>query len=242
MLAIKNLSNRIYQVDIVRGIACVSMPIFHTVYNLYALGLISEPLTRSLFWVVYQKIGLGTFVFVSGMSFILSTQNGVNWPQLNRRLLKLGGIAAAISLITWLVFPDKFVKFGVLHFFTAALLLAPFFKQLKYWALIPAAIILITYAIVGKGGLVSNLWLYPFGLMSHRPSSVDYIPLIPWFGVFLLGMVSAYSLVGRVSKTTPATWMKPLIWLGQHSLFFYIAHQIVVYGVLMAIALLIKSF
>ena len=69
-----NVKQRVYQVDLARGFACLSMPIHHTVYNLYTTGIVAEQLTKNWFWVMYQKLGLGTFVFVSGMAFILSTQ------------------------------------------------------------------------------------------------------------------------------------------------------------------------
>jgi uncharacterized membrane protein len=65
---------------------------------------------------------------------------------------------------------------------------------------------------------------------------MDYIPLVPWFGVFLLGMGLANLLPTTFKKTAAKPWMKPIIWLGQHSLSFYIIHQIVVFGLLWTIA------
>jgi uncharacterized membrane protein len=239
MLKINLSATRLYQVDLARGFACLSMPIFHTLYNLYALGLIERALTKNGFWVGYQKLGLGTFVFVSGVSFILSTQNGVRWAKLLKRIGKLAGLAALISMSTWMMFPDKFIRFGVLHFFAVCLLIAPAFKMIKYWAALPSLVILVVAWQVGNQGLYNITPLYPTGLMSERPSSIDYIPLIPWFGIFLLGMSFGYGLVGKTSSSTPKKWMIPVIWLGQHSLFFYFAHQIVIYGLLAAIAYLV---
>lgn len=235
-----NLSaTRLYQVDLARGFACLSMPIFHTLYNLYALGLVERALTKSGFWIGYQKLGLGTFVFVSGISFVLSTQNGVRWARLLKRIGKLAALAAVISFSTWIMFPDKFIRFGVLHFFAFCLLIAPVFRTMKYWsALLGLAILFVAWQ-VGRAGLYNTILLYPTGLMSQRPSSIDYIPLIPWFGIFLLGMTTGQRLVGKTSLSTPKKWMLPVIWLGQHSLFFYFAHQIVIYGLLAVIAYLI---
>lgn len=239
MLKINLSAKRLYQVDLARGFACLSMPIFHTLYNLYALGLIEKALTKSEFWVGYQKLGLGTFVFVSGISFILSTQSGIRWAKLLIRIAKLAGLAALISFSTWIMFPDKFIRFGVLHFFAICLLLAPAFRTIKYWAILPGLAILFVAWQVGREGLYNTALLYPTGLMSERPSSIDYIPLIPWFGIFLLGMSMGYGLEGKTSASTPNNWMIPVIWLGQHSLFFYFAHQIIIYGLLAAIAYMV---
>jgi uncharacterized membrane protein len=75
--------------------------------------------------------------------------------------------------------------------------------------------------------------------MSGRPPSADYIPLIPWFGVFLLGM-TAGQFLPISSRSEPKRWMQPIIWLGQHSLPFYLLHQLVVVGALYGIALLVS--
>lgn len=227
---------RLHALDFTRGIACLSMPIFHTVYNLYVVGLIDSPWTRHLFWQVYQVLGLGTFVLVSGMAFTISTRKKINWLSLYRRALKLGAIALAISLVTYIAMPERFVRFGVLHFFATTIILAPLLRPLRLWLVIPGLLIIAIGFVVTKAGLYPEPWLYITGLMSERPRSMDYIPLVPWFGVFLLGMGLA-NLLPRTYKKTPAKqWMKPIIWLGQHSLSFYIIHQIVVFGLLWTIA------
>lgn len=215
------------------------MPIFHTVYNLYSTGLVDENLTRSLFWIIYQKIGLGTFVLVSGVSFVLSTQHGLNWSKLTKRIVKLAVIACSISFATWLFMSDKFVRFGVIHFFTVALILAPAFRAWRYWLLIPGTVIIGVYLYFGHGGVLHSYWWYPSGLMTNRPASIDYIPLAPWFGVFLVGMACGFLLEGKHMRSEPTRWMMPIIWLGKHSLPFYLIHQVVIFGFLSGIALLI---
>jgi uncharacterized membrane protein len=227
---------RLHALDFTRGIACLSMPIFHTVYNLYVVGLIDSPWTRHTFWQVYQVLGLGTFVLVSGMAFTISTRNKVNWLRLYKRALKLGAIALAISIVTYIAMPERFVRFGVLHFFATTIILAPLLRPLRLWLVAPGLLIIAIGFVVTKAGLYPEPWLYITGLMSERPRSMDYIPLVPWFGVFLLGMGLANLLPTTFKKTAAKPWMKPIIWLGQHSLSFYIIHQIVVFGLLWTIA------
>lgn len=232
-------SGRLHGLDFTRGVACLSMPIYHTVYNLYVVGLIDSRWTSHLFWQIYQHLGLGTFVLVSGMAFTLSTKNRINWARLLKRVAKLALVAGLISLATYVVMPERFVRFGVLHFFTLTIVIAPLLRPVKQWLVFPGLLIIATGIVVTKAGLYPEPWLYITGLMSDRPSSMDYIPLVPWFGVFLVGMGVAHYLPSRPAGTVAKQWMTPVIWLGKHSLPFYVIHQLVVYAVLWSIAYLI---
>lgn len=231
---------RLHNLDFTRGIACLSMPIYHTMYNLYVVGLVQSQLTKNWFWEIYQTLGLGTFVLVSGMAFTLSTKNRVNWSRLARRGLKLVIVAAGISLVTYIMMPHRFVRFGVIHFFATTILLAPLLRPLGRWLLLPGLAIISLALIFPRSGVYPNPWLYITGLMSERPSSMDYIPLVPWFGVFLVGMGAATFLRVPDHDKGVATWKKPVIWLGKHSLWFYLIHQAVVYGALLLLAHLLR--
>ncbi|MFT5900706.1 MAG: putative membrane protein [Glaciecola sp.] len=227
---------RLHGLDFTRGLACLSMPIFHTVYNLYVVGLIDTPWTRHMFWQIYQVLGLGTFVLVSGMAFTISTRKAVNWPRLSRRALKLAAFALAVTIVTYIAMPDRFVRFGVLHFFAATILLAPLVRPCRHWLVLPGLAIISLGLIVTRAGLYTESWLYITGLMSERPRAIDYIPLVPWFGVFMLGMGLANFLPTTYKNTPLKSWMKPIIWLGKHSLPFYLIHQLVVFVLLWLIA------
>lgn len=231
---------RLHGLDFTRGVACLSMPIYHTIYNLFVVGLVANQWAKATFWEIWQVTGLSTFVLVSGMAFTLSTQNGIRWHRLMRRALKLGAVALGITVVTYLAMPERFVRFGVIHFFATTIVLAPLMRPMKHWLLLPGI------AVVGFGvwmphsGLFAEPALYMTGLMSDRPRSMDYIPLIPWFGVFLIGMALANFLRLPERDAPPQKWMRPVIWLGKHSLAFYLIHQLVVFGVLWSIAYLLR--
>ncbi|MCX6569388.1 MAG: heparan-alpha-glucosaminide N-acetyltransferase domain-containing protein, partial [Candidatus Aminicenantes bacterium] len=72
-----------------------------------------------------------------------------------------------------------------------------------------------------------------FGLPSQSFSSLDYFPLIPWFGVFLIGVALGKSVYA--SKRSLLPWRMPPTFVnfaGRHSLIIYIVHQPVIMGVL----------
>ncbi len=234
----QNQSGRIHALDIARGLACLSMPIYHGVYYLKILGLTTTQWTKHWFWEIYQNLGLSTFLMVSGMAFVLSTRKGIRWKRLLRRLLILGGVAGAITLVTFLAMESRFVRFGIIHFYCAALLLAVLLHPLKKWLLVPGLAILTLGILTPYEGINPNPWLYITGLMSQRPSSMDYIPLTPWFGVFLIGMGLAHWFRVPDDFKPVSRTLQPVAWLGRHSLAFYILHLPVVYGLL----LLVKRF
>jgi uncharacterized membrane protein len=67
--------------------------------------------------------------------------------------------------------------------------------------------------------------------MTYKPPTEDYVPVLPWFGVVLLGTAAARILYG--GHHTPAFAMRDytsvvssaLIGLGRHSLLIYLLHQ-----------------
>ena len=82
--------------------------------------------------------------------------------------------------------------------------------------------------------------------MNSMPYMADYMPLLPWLGVFLIGC-----LIGRVCYTerrsllpaknkTAKAITAPVEFVGRHSLIIYLVHQPIVYGIMYLIFMLIR--
>ena len=70
-------------------------------------------------------------------------------------------------------------------------------------------------------------WLFPLGLRRADFFSADYWPLLPWAFLYLLGA----ALGGFLPETAkPHAHLPALTFLGRHSLFIYLVHQPVLYG------------
>jgi len=94
------------------------------------------------------------------------------------------------------------------------------------------------------------LWTHPFfdsrstdwiGLVTMRPTTEDFVPLLPWLGVMWWGAAGmAWLLAARRELATGSISapLRPLAWLGRWSLTFYMVHQPVLIGLLMAVAAL----
>jgi uncharacterized membrane protein len=84
-------------------------------------------------------------------------------------------------------------------------------------------------------------WL---GFMTYKPLTADYVPMLPWFGVCLLGYAVAKVFLhsppgAKLVKHQP--WLQGLVWLGRHSLAIYLLHQPVLLAMLVPVTGLLKS-
>ena len=82
-------------------------------------------------------------------------------------------------------------------------------------------------------------WSNWVGLVTRKPITEDYVPVLPWLGVMLWGVAAGRWVLARrpawLTGAVPA-FARPLALLGRWSLSFYMVHQPVFIGVLMAVA------
>lgn len=234
--------------DTVRGVCILSMVAYHGMYDLVDIFGLPSAWYTGLPGYIWQQSICWTFILLSGMCWQLSRHHV-------KRGLLLVGCGAAISLITWLVMPSQRILYGVLNLLgLSALLLIPLdklFRKVPAWAGLGGALLLfaltknVSRGSLGFEGLVLcqlPSWLYVTDLLAVAgfPSptfwSTDYFPLLPWFFLFCAG----YFLWGLLSqseraKERLASGVRPLSFLGRHSLIIYLAHQPVLMGVFLAV-------
>lgn len=72
-------------------------------------------------------------------------------------------------------------------------------------------------------------------ILSYKPVSGDYYPIIPFFFMYLAGYFAAHIAQG-IDKTIPswayANPIPALASLGRHALPFYLLHQPIILGIL----------
>ena len=90
-----------------------------------------------------------------------------------------------------------------------------------------------------EGVMVDSYWLIWLGVEYPGFSSVDYTPIIPWFGVILLGISAGHVLVPQKGLLVrlPKPWKASspvgvLTFLGRRSLIIYLLHQPLLFGCL----------
>jgi uncharacterized membrane protein len=208
--------------DALRGIAVIWMVIFHTCYDMRMLGFINWNFSSG-FWYAFPRIIAFTFLFCVGMSLNFAHSPRIRWKSVGQRSLKLGLSALAISISTYLTFPNQWIYFGTLHCILAGSILGVILVNKRKLAF--AIMILILIAQYGLGYDIK--WVS--SIMQRQ--SMDFIPIYPWFWAVLMGiLVGPYLSKNRHIGTIKSP--KLLSVLGTHSLKIYLLHQPFIFGVL----------
>jgi uncharacterized membrane protein len=102
--------------------------------------------------------------------------------------------------------------------------------------------------VIGLGFYVEDLrssdpWLLWLGIKQVGRSMVDHYPLIPWFGLALLGVFAGQTLYPNGQRRFALQdWscsppVRGLAFLGRHSLPIYLIHQPILFGLLILLGI-----
>jgi uncharacterized membrane protein len=236
LLVHKGGASRYWEIDALRGVAIVMMVIYHFAYDLTLFGYYRTNVFIGP-WRTFARTTATLFVLLAGISLVLSytrrRQEVGGWDVYRRYLargLKLLGWGMVITLITWLYMGRVVIIFGILHLIGATTILVYPFLSLR-WTNLVVAVVVIPLGMVLNQLPVTYPWLLLLGLRPRSLYQLDYFPLLPWFGVALLGVFVAQFLYpgGKrrlgLSDSAASPGVKTLAWLGQRSLTIYLVHQ-----------------
>ena len=203
------------------------------------------PWFKSDWMRLVQVLILAGFVSVSGFCFSLGRKR-------LRRALEVSACGLAVTAATCLFMPEERIIFGVLTCIgLCMLLLLPLEKPLGkinpfFGACLFFLLALFTYGVrYGYLGLYTWRlielpevlytvpWLFPLGLRTSSFFSTDYEPLVPWLflyisGFFTFRIVQTKEKLHRLCEKGVPLLAK----IGCYSLWIYLAHQPVLYGIL----------
>ena len=235
-----NFKSRIWELDALRGVCILCVIVVHFLFDLSFFGGLD--LTLPAWYVFIQEYGGAIFVVLSGVCVTLGSKSV-------RRGLIVFACGMLITAVTYGMYrlgmsgADVVVKFGVLHLLGVCMLVYPAFKKLPpaALALLGLAIAITGYAI--RSVIVPQRWLFPLGLTYEGFTSSDYFPLFPQLGYFLIGAAIGKTAYREKRTLLPGSFQKTGIarffcWCGRQSLFIYLLHQPIVYGLLEFVLLL----
>ncbi len=234
---------RIWEIDVVRGVAVIAMIFFHFMWDLQYTGL-SRVNVFSTSWQIFAR-SIGTsFIFLLGLSLWLASTRMPGqdlWRYVVLRSIKLIALGLAITAGTVAFVGDAYVRFGILHLMGSMLIFCVPFLRAPIWVTLGIGMML-----TGIGAYLTSLtvpfpWLIPLGLTQAGVTMVDYYPLLPWGGAALFGIA-----VGRLiypngqrrfvlPEYTHIPPIHALRFLGRHSLLIYLLHQPILLGILFAL-------
>ncbi len=234
---VEQMPVRYWEIDLFRGIAIMMMVVFHLLFDINFYRIMSIEV-NSGFWRLFAILTASCFVFIVGLSLSISharSQKTLQGADLYLKYLKRGigifSLGILISIVTYVYMGDGFVLFGILHLIGLSIIIAPFFFGFRRLNLLFALIFVILGGVVA--GIEGSIWLAWIGIHPSSFYSVDYEPLLPWFGVVLMGLYTGMTLYpeGKRQYNLPDIkdpLGKSLVFLGRHSLLFYMLHQPVI--------------
>jgi len=231
--------NRFWEIDLLRTNAVVVMIAFHTLYLLHYFGIQeTHQYLYPRFWLWFT-FGGGTFIFLAGVSLTIAYSRSKRIRPFIIRGLKILALGMGITLITWIISREGYVRFGVLQFFGISFILGPFFLRFRFINLIlGVALMVIGFHLQGMN--FDFPWLLWLGLKPYHFTSFDYIPLLPWFGLLLAGMFFGSILypqgnrrfnIPDLNNRVVSAYTLP----GRHPLAIYLAQWPAIIGVLLAL-------
>ncbi|WP_230532785.1 DUF1624 domain-containing protein [Microvirga roseola] len=235
-------SQRWDAIDVARGVAILAMIVYHFAWDLSFLNLIETNIIQVPAWRWFARAIAGSFLFLAGFGLALAHAEGFRRLSFLKRLLKVGGAAAIITLVTLFAFPQSYIFFGILHAIAVSSVLALPFLRLHPSVVLGAAVICVAAPLVFTSPALDAPWLDWLGLGAADPVTNDYVPIFPWFGLVLAGLAAGLWHLPHRQTMRLARWRakdslgRGLIWAGRESLPIYLIHQpvllAVLYGVL----------
>lgn len=227
---------RFDRLDALRGAAIVWMAAFHFCFDLANFRLWPQNFYTDPFWTVQRSCIVSLFLFCAGLGQAVALTGGPDWPRFWRRWAQIAGCAVLVSAGSALMFPRSWISFGVLHGIALMLVLARLAAPLGRW-LWPLGALAIALPQAVQHPFFDSRWTDWVGLVTVKPITEDYVPLLPWLGVMLWGLAAGQALLAHrravLAGAVPRA-LAPLAVLGRWSLTFYMLHQPVLIGALLA--------
>jgi uncharacterized membrane protein len=231
-------------VDAARGVAIAMMVVYHLMYDLDYFG--GYPIeSTSGFWARFADATASAFLFLVGVSLAISyARASAGHPGRSLfgkyllRGIRIFAYGMALTVV-FLVFGMGVVAFGILHLIGVSIILAYPLLRYRFANLFLGLSLLAAGVYMRIEGLSSQSpWLLPFGVVPENLVMPDYRPLLPWFGVVLLGVFAGNVVYGGrrpalFAGKAPA-FARPLLPLGRNSLLVYLIHQPILISLLAA--------
>ena len=241
-------SQRLDTLDALRGFAVVWMTLFHFCFDLNQFGYIRQNFYTDTFWTGQRTVIVSLFLFCAGLGQAVAVQQGQSLRRFWRRWLQVAGCAVLVTAGSYLMYPNSFIYFGVLHGIAIMLLVMRLSAGWGRWLWLAGGLVFAIKTIASYAHETSRSieflntptfnWL---GFISRKPITEDHVPLLPWLGVMWWGMAAGQWLLAQRPQWLGAqvpTATAPLACLGRWSLSWYMLHQPVLIGGLMALAAL----
>ena len=241
---------RIECIDTLRGITIFSMIAYHFTWDLVYIMGYDLPWMNSIYAYIWQQSICWSFILISGFCWSMGRhplKNGI-------QTFLFGGI---VTMVTLLLMPEERILFGILTLLgSAMLLLYPLdhicagirsrsvhvsflalnlflffiFKKVQKHILFFGFFSIRLPEILYHGGYITTYLGFPY----QGFYSADYFGIFPWIFLYFAGYFLYHIYDLCFSDRKQIHWQIPLFsWIGQRSIWIYLLHQPVLYGLCM---------
>jgi uncharacterized membrane protein len=226
------------RLDALRGLAMVWMAGFHFSFDLNNYHLL-QPLQNFYadpFWTLQRIAIVSLFLLCAGLGQSTALAACQGWPRFWKRWGRIVGCALLVSAGSAIMFPHSWISFGVLHGMAVMLILARLAWPLGGW-LWPVGALAIALPVFVQHPFFDHRLTDWVGLVTHKPITEDYVPVMPWLGLMLWGLAAGDWLRAHqpslLAGPLPRA-LRALAALGRWPLSFYMLHQPVLIGAILA--------
>lgn len=232
--------DRLYWLDFFKGLAILMMLVYHFAFDLNFFQ-ISHIDVYSGMWIVIARFIQFTFFLIVGFSLYISYSKSRDYNKFVKRqfvrAVKLFGVAMCLTLTTFLFYPEGYIRFGVLHMFSFAIILGAILIRNNFLLICLIFISLILGNVFSQIVLSTPL-LMPLGITYPGFYSLDYFPIFPWISLVFTGIVAArfidkHKLLRNFNFFPHSRIFEAA---GKRSLLIYLVHQPVLLGVIWLIS------
>ncbi len=227
------------RLDALRGLAIVWMTLFHFCFDLNYFGFINFNFYEDALWTNQRTMIVSLFLFCAALGQVIALQKHLTWPRFFRRWRQVLGASLLVTVGSYLVYPNSFIYFGILHGIALMLLVLRLTVQWsKYYLYAGLLLVGLKLGLPALHASNSNLdflnsaWFNWLGLISKKPITEDYVPLVPWLGVLLISYaLGEWIIKNKIDYLTGElkSYFNWLAVLGRWSLSYYLVHQPVLF-------------
>lgn len=210
---------RIAIIDNLRGLAFIFMIIQHIFYFYDVSTYYETEYSKNIFIDLSGTIARTLFIFLAGCSLVLNYKKNKESFMKNKfkRNIEILFHAIIISITTYILYPEFYIRFGILHFIGLASILGSFI--VPYPKLYIILILLFSFVEPPK----INNFIDTITGASLKYNMMDWFPLFKWLPLFIFGM---YFIENYNIEKINIPENKLLSYLSKNSLNLYTSHVI----------------
>lgn len=238
-MRIEKTNSRYTELDIARGIATLVMISYHFCWDInYFVRNFELPY---VVWEYTSYAIASSFLLIVGISSYIEFKKSPTEEKkrkFTKKILRTLLAASAVTVSSLFFMSDRPIYFGILHCIVVSYLLVGFFMRRSNKLTLATAVLFIVVGIYFYTKPFRGLPLFWLIQSNFKVVMSDYLPLMPWFGIILLGTLLGKKIAPALESRNKSInkesslMTKSLTFIGQHTLIIYLLHQPIMMGVL----------